>query len=303
MNTDSAYFKRARLITRVLPTVANEKCFALKGGTAICFFHRDLPRLSVDIDLTYLPIEPREESLTHMTAALERVAGALEKLRFKAERARNNKGRIHKLIVSDGQSRIKIEPNEVLRGTVHPVESRDLSPAAEQAFETAVTAQVVSTPDLFGGKLCAALDRQHPRDLFDVLLLLRSEGITDAIRQTFVVYLACGDRPIHEVIRPTCLDIDSIFEREFRGMTATDVALADLLDAREKMVAQINADLTLEERGFLVSIKEGTPRWDLLPLPGIERLPGLLWKLANVKKMDKKKHALQLQRLRDCLGV
>jgi hypothetical protein len=46
-------------LIRVLPSIAEEACFALKGGTAINLFVRDMPRLSVDIDLTYLPVQPR----------------------------------------------------------------------------------------------------------------------------------------------------------------------------------------------------------------------------------------------------
>ena len=59
----SPFFKQVELLLRTLPYIAAEKCFALKGGTAINLFVRDMPRLSVDVDLTYLPVEPREESL------------------------------------------------------------------------------------------------------------------------------------------------------------------------------------------------------------------------------------------------
>jgi predicted nucleotidyltransferase component of viral defense system len=303
MNRESSYFKRAQLITRALPAVATEKCFALKGGTAICFFHRDLPRLSVDIDLTYLPIGPRDQSLVAITEALERIAVALRKQGYRVELGKNAQGRVHKLFVMDRQSRIKIEPNEVLRGTIHPVENRTLCAAAEEAFETSATLQVLASSELYAGKLCAALDRQHPRDLFDVKLLLEAEGITDAIRRAFVVYLACNDRPIHELIDPTRLDILNVFEKEFRGMTALEVTVAELVDAREKMITQLVKELTAEERAFLISVKEGAPAWGLLSLPGIDQLPGLQWKLANIRKMGKQKHIEQLKKLRARLGV
>ncbi len=66
---NTIYYQRAELLLRVLPAIATESCFALKGGTAINFFIRDLPRLSVDIDLTYLPIESREQTLLHISEA------------------------------------------------------------------------------------------------------------------------------------------------------------------------------------------------------------------------------------------
>lgn len=303
MKKDSAYFKRASLMTRVLPALVTERDFALKGGTAICFFHRDLPRLSVDIDLTYLPVGPHEESVRGITQALGRIAVLLRKQGFKVEEGKARQGHVHKLFVIDKLGRVKIEPSFVLRGTVHPVEVRDLSPKAEELFETAVSMQVVSTPDLYAGKLCAALDRQHPRDLFDVRLLLAAEGITDAIRKAFVVYLASTERPMHELITPNRLDIKPAFEKEFLGMTAEPVTLDELLAARDQMIQQLNAALTADERAFLITVKEGAPRWELMKLPGIENLPGVQWKVANIKKMDKKKHAEQLRLLRERLGV
>lgn len=48
------YRRQVQLLVRVLPLVDTEKCFALKGGTAINLFYRALPRLSVDIDLLYI---------------------------------------------------------------------------------------------------------------------------------------------------------------------------------------------------------------------------------------------------------
>jgi hypothetical protein len=57
-----------------MPFVNTEACFALKGGTAINFFVRDFSRLSVDIDLVYLPLEDRPTTLQGIDAALQRIA-------------------------------------------------------------------------------------------------------------------------------------------------------------------------------------------------------------------------------------
>ena len=70
LKKDTVFFRQAELLLRVLPFVNEEKIFALKGGTAINFFFRDLPRLSIDIDLTYLPINDRETALTDIEKAL-----------------------------------------------------------------------------------------------------------------------------------------------------------------------------------------------------------------------------------------
>ncbi|HEX5037441.1 MAG TPA: nucleotidyl transferase AbiEii/AbiGii toxin family protein, partial [bacterium] len=303
---ESPYFERARLMLRVLPAVAEERCFALKGGTAINFFLRDMPRLSVDIDLAYLPLEPRDVSLNNISEALRRIGVAIKKsmsdVRVQEAFASGSR-RVKRLFVSDRESTIGIEPNEVIRGTVHPCMASNLSKKAERLFELSASINRLSLADLFGGKLCAALDRQHPRDLFDVKVLLEKEGITDEIRRAFVVYLACHDRPIHEVIEPTRKDIKQHFENQFLGMATEPVELDELISARESLVAILKKDLTLPERQFLVSVKEGTPQWDLLGLPGIENLPALQWKVMNVQKMDPKKHKDYLKKLKAKLDL
>jgi len=186
---DTLFFKQAELILRVIPHVAAETAFALKGGTAINLFVRDMPRLSVDIDLTYLPIEPRDTSLQNISNGLQRIAHSIRRA-IPGARARESYGKesgnVLKLFVSTPNVQIKIEPNTTIRGTVFPPAERDLCQKAEEFFELSASIHTLSLADLYGGKMCAALDRQHPRDLFDIKVLLDHEGITDEIRRAFV---------------------------------------------------------------------------------------------------------------------
>ena len=304
---DSPFFKQAELMVKTIPHVAAESCFALKGGTAINLFVRDMPRLSVDIDVAYLPVdEPRETALKKSSEALGRIANAIKKAivgtRVQESRAREPE-RVIRLIVSTGTTRIKIEPNEVIRGSVFPSEERELSKRAEDLFELSVRARALSLADLYGGKLCAALDRQHPRDLFDVKILLDSEGITDEIRRAFVVYLASHDRPMHELLDPKRKDVRRIYENEFAGMPVEEIAYKDLIAARETLVETLKKELTDDEKTFLVSIKSGEPNWSVLGLKGIEKLPAIQWKLANVQKMSSKKRTELLEKLKRTLGM
>lgn len=304
---DSPYFRQAELILRAMPHVAAESCFALKGGTAINLFVRNLPRLSVDIDLAYLPVEePRETALSNISEALGRIATAIKKAipgsRVQESRARAP-ARIAKLIVAAGQTRIKIEPNEVIRGSVFATEERELTRSTEEMFELSVTAQTLSVADLYGGKLCAALDRQHPRDLFDVMVLLENEGITEHIRKAFVVYLASHDRPINELLDPTRKDIRRVYESEFAGMTIKGVGYEDLIGARETLIQTLKEELTEGEKAFLVSLKKGQPDWNALAIQGIEKLPALQWKLMNIEKMSDRKRADSLEKLKRKLGL
>jgi predicted nucleotidyltransferase component of viral defense system len=148
---------QAALLVRALPYVAAETCFALKGGTAINLFVRNLPRLSVDIDLVYLPIEDRETSLLGIRSALARIAQSVRKAMPGSVVTENAAADGTRLVVRQRSAQIKIEVTPVLRGTVHPVDLRTVHPAAEDRFGFAEI-QVVSFADLYAGKMVAALD-------------------------------------------------------------------------------------------------------------------------------------------------
>jgi len=84
---------------------------------------------------------------------------------------------------------------------VPPVQN-ELCEAAQEAYELFVEIPRLDSADLYAGKLCAALDRQHPRDLFDVMHLQAAGAIPDSIRRAFVAYLAGHRRRIAELLQP-----------------------------------------------------------------------------------------------------
>ncbi len=278
---------QAALLVRTLPYVAAETCFALKGGTAINFFIRDLPRLSVDIDLVYLPIANREASLLEIQSALGRIAQSIRKAipgSIVTENAASDGTRI---VVRYRSAQIKIEVTPVLRGTVHPVELRIVCPGAEERFGFAEI-QVVSFADLYAGKMVAALDRQHPRDLFDIQYLLANEGIGDTLFQTFLVYILSHNRPAHEVLQPRLKDIKQAFEQEFVGMTTEETSLDVLIEARAQLISVIRSFLDERAIRFLLSFHELKPNWALLATPDISNLPAIRWKLMNLALLQAK---------------
>ena len=180
----TTYKNQVELLLDVLPFIQEHSCFALKGGTAINLFHRDMPRLSVDIDLTYLPIESRDVFLKNLTQAMQDLSDKMRANGLQVETKCSDR-HIIKLLVSDHRATIKVEPNTVLRGSIFDPEIKELAEAAQAAFLQTQKVKTVSIADLYGGKICAALDRQHPRDLFDIKLLLENEGITAPIQQAF----------------------------------------------------------------------------------------------------------------------
>jgi predicted nucleotidyltransferase component of viral defense system len=215
-----------------------------------------------------------------------------------------NTGHVVRLLVYANGTQIKVEPSFVVRGTLYQPEYLDLCRQAEDEFEMSVkSVKTLSSSEIYAGKICAALNRQHPRDLFDIHVLLNEQGITDKIRQAFVVYLAGDARPLHEMLSPNLLDIETTYRRQFHRMTMEEISLDKLLAARENLIQKISEELTLSERKFLLSIKLGEPQWDLLPFKNLEQLPSLQWKLINIRKMDKAKHRKMVDKLKDVLGL
>ena len=298
------YRRQVALLIRVLPFVAEEEDFALKGGTAINLFIRDMPRLSVDIDLTWLPVAPRAESLAAIDAAMKRIAQRVRSgLRGAQATATplRGEGAVTKLLVRAEGVQTKIEVTPVLRGCVYEPETRAVSPAVEDAFGFAEI-RIVSFADLYGGKIVAALDRQHPRDLFDVRDLLANEGIDDALRRAFIVYLLSHDRPMSEVLAPTRKDIAAEFARGFQGMTDHPVTLDELIAAREAVIASVAGAMPADHRRFLLSFERGAPDWTLLGLDGIAELPAVRWRRQNLDKLGDGARAALVARLEEVLG-
>lgn len=303
--TTERYVGQVRLLLRAIPEIAREDMFALKGGTAINLFLRDLPRLSVDIDLVYLPIGDRETALAEVRAGLAHIADGLEKrLGLGVERRLLPDGK--RLIVSSGGDSIKIEVSPVLRGTVFEPELRPVSPAVEDRFGFAEM-KVVSFADLYAGKIAAALDRQHPRDLFDVHFLFANEGIGEDLFRAFLVYLISHNRPAHELLCPHRLNISEQYDGEFRGMTVEELPLATLLQARERLIEEIQGRTrTASARRFLTSFHQIEPDWTAIGLGAeLGDLPAVRWKLLNLERLraeNRGKYDEQLSRLSEGLS-
>jgi predicted nucleotidyltransferase component of viral defense system len=284
MNAD--YLNTVRLLLKVVPVALGSEVFALKGGTAINLFVRDLPRLSVDLDLVYrMHSDARDVALASIQSEIGKMASELTVMGFGVEAAKNPQGDEVKLFVREGQYRIKVEINYVFRGTICPIERCDLSPAVEDQFFTELTVPMLAMEELYGSKLVAAMDRQHPRDLFDVLGLYASVGLSEAVVECFVCYLAGHNRPVHEVLFASKVDLESAYENEFQGMTSDPVALSDLIEVRRRLFADLPRALTSSHRNFLLSLVKAQPQWELMSCSHLRALPALKWKLRNLERL------------------
>lgn len=304
MNKNSIYYKQVKLLIRLLPLVDKEKVFALKGGTAINLFVRDCPRLSVDIDLAYLPLEPREEALANVKTSLQRITDEANKQPDITAKFQDNKADELRIIVFNTDATIKIEVSPVARGTLYQAENKTVTEFVEDEFGYAEI-QVVSLPDLYGGKICAAMDRQHPRDLFDVHLLLHAEGISREIFVGFMTYALGHPRPLNEVMSPNWQPLEDKYHQEFSGMTIDTIELQQLLDTRQAMMDALKIKFTTKDRDFLLSFKQGEPNWTLFDEPSVADLPAIRWKQVNINKLKQRnpqKHQALLAKLEQVLA-
>ena len=301
---DPRYEAQVRLLLQCLPLLRGHSDFALKGGTAINLFVESMPRVSVDIDLTYLPLKPRTETLATIDAGLrdlkQEMAQRIPDVTVEEQRS---SGRVIRLQVAGPEPSIKIEPNLIFRGSVYPPEEKDLCDKAQQRFQVAVRVQTLNVADLYGGKLCAALDRQHPRDLYDVALLLNDRGITPDICRAFVVYLAGHNRPMSELLQPRLKDVAAVYDEQFVGMTDHEVSLDEFAAVQAELPSLLRHALDDDERAFLISLKRGTPEWNRLGIEHIAQLPALQWKLLNIRRMEKGRHQEALRKLEEILST
>ncbi|MCY1275375.1 Nucleotidyl transferase AbiEii toxin, Type IV TA system [compost metagenome] len=282
---DSVYADTVRLLLNVAPDVFANDIFVMKGGTAINLFVLDMPRLSVDIDVVYLPwTTTRDEALRAINQQLAIIANQVSQSGVQARLLPTRDLGDTKLIVENESCQVKIEVNVVFRGTLLPPERRMLSARTSRQFGVELDVPLLATDELYAGKLVAALDRQHPRDLFDAWQLYQAGGITDGMVECFVVYLAGHNRPIHEVLFGNDKDIAAEYERAFVGMTEVECPLEVLLDVRAQLRRELPARLSVAHRQFLISLARAKPDWSLLHCQHASELPALRWKLANLEK-------------------
>lgn len=306
------YTRQARLLLHILDcleyeTAAGDSLFALKGGTALNFFVQPFPRLSVDIDLTYCPLDERDTALAAMSEGLRNLAQSLQTRLPGVQCVHTQPAGGDKLLVRHEGVTVKVEPNGIIRGTVFPTERRALSQEAQAVFGVAVSARCLNEADLYGGKICAALDRQHPRDLFDILPLMEEANeLAENIRKAFLVYTLSHPRPLAELLDPRPQPLEQIFRTEFSGMTREPVALKTLEEARTWLMQAVRSGLTPDERRFLLSCKAGEPDWRLSGLPEhVPQLPAVRWKLHNIEQLRQqpKKHQAALDKLKASLEL
>ena len=281
MNMNEMYKKQVALLIRIMPSVYSIKDFAVHGGTAINLFVKDMPRYSVDIDITYIPIKNREKSFSeinkHLNSLKQQIERTIPGIRV------IHRTNVLKLLCTFEGATVIIEVNGIKRGIIGEVQERELSIKAQKEFSMSCTAIVVPFTLLYGGKIAAALSRQHPRDLFDYKHMdIRS---FDDIKDGVLFYLLGSDKPILESLQPNSIDQSQALENQFRGMTDVKFDYADYEESREKLIEDVNKNLTEMDKDFIISFESGSPDWDKCILGDLSEFPAIKWKLQNINTL------------------
>ena len=282
---ERAFIDATTLLLQIVPRVFATDRLALKGGTAINLYLDDAPRLSVDRDLVFTQIGlPRDDALAAINDEMRRIAAALSADGLAVSTAVAADIGETGLVVSDGTTQVKVETNIVFRGTLLPPIVRQLSAGAAEWLGVDAPAPVLDRSEVFAGKFMAALDRQHPRDLYDVWRLYERGPIEPGMLSSFVIYLCGHNRPAHEVLDSPERLLAEDYERALVGMIRGEVPpLAALLASRARLRGDIVQGISESDRAFLTGFFAGDPDWSLLPYPHASELPALTWKLRNLE--------------------
>lgn len=293
------YLNQVRFLINILGEIKQiSSDFALKGGTAINLFYQNLPRLSIDIDLVYLPIEERDKSLREISGFLSEISNKMD-YKFYSIIDSDTKY-LKKLIVKSEWGNIKIEPSLIVRGNLETVKNVELCKKAQSSFETNINFQCLSINEVYAGKFVAALDRQHPRDLFDIRIFIEQfvnlKNNTEKFYELVLIYLLQSNRPISELIEPHLLSVEKTYYDQFLGLTNIEISLEELQETRFKLVEIVKHSVFHKYFDFIISFMNIEPNWELLNYyPQTKYLPGIKWKLYNINKMERNKRMKEIK--------
>lgn len=293
------YAMKVEVLLRMIPLITSEGVFAMHGGSAINLFVRNMPRYSVDIDLTYVLLEDRNESLIHINDHLKSIAENAKKA-FK-EMHTIIKPDLCKLLCEYQGKQVKIEVNQTKRGIIGGnVLRKPVCDKAREEFGLYCETDIVPMTLLYGGKIAAALSRQHPRDLFDIKYM---EYPLSETREGFIFCLLGSDRPIRESLAPSIIDQRDAIINQFEGMTDVPFTYDEFQNTRAKLIKDVNALLTNQDKEFLLSFENAEPEWDKFEFGYFKDYPSVKWKLYNLMSLKSnnprklKKEALLLESL------
>lgn len=271
----------------------------MKGGTALNFFWFDYPRLSVDLDLVYLPVSSRQTFLAETDHALQRIAARIRQtdpsmtVNFTRHPHSNT---ISKLHCRQHNVEAKVEVALGQRQHVFPTVTGEFQPATVADLGPATTL-LLSFPETCAGKCHAVLDRLHPRDLFDARTILNEADLTPKVRTAFIVDMLGQGKPIGEMLSPRLKVHGQDAWNSLGRLLPTPVDRQDLFQALADLKHQLVQHMPSHHRDFLQSFIRGHPDWSLLEIPSVRDFPAVRWRMQNLALVSPTRRQLLLDKL------
>jgi hypothetical protein len=199
---------------------------------------------------------------------------------------------------------VKVEVNGIKRGVIGDVVEMPLCEKARTEFHMGCIARTVSYSQLYGGKITAALSRQHPRDLFDCKYM--EINSFDDVKDGFMLCLLGSDKPIIESLNPNDIDQVDALEHQFQGMTDNPFSYEDYVLAKRNLLDLIRNSLTTTDKEFILSVEMGAPDWNKCCAGDLSKYPSVQWKLMNIDRLkvsNTAKFKRGIDKLKEFLGV
>ncbi len=292
--------QQARLLTSFLPAVSAEEIFALKGGTALNFFWWDMPRLSVDLDLVYLPTSSRHTFLTETGAALQRIAARINdkdpdlSMQFTHYPPSAAVTKLH--VQQNEDVTVKIEVAIGQRQPLYPPVPGVYRPAAVLELGPGAI-KLLSLPETCAGKCHAVLDRQLPRDLFDANTMLQSTALTPELRTAFIVDMLGQGKPIGEMLAPRRKAYGDAAWNSLEAQLPAPPDRQQLAQALIVLKHKLVDQMPIHHRDFLHTFISGHPEWSLLEMPQVQDYPAVQWRMQNLAQVSPARRQILLDKL------
>ncbi|MCY4161845.1 MAG: nucleotidyl transferase AbiEii/AbiGii toxin family protein [Flavobacteriaceae bacterium] len=286
MDYKQIHINTCHILLEILPIIMEEECLALHGGTAINLFMLDLPRLSIDIDLTYVPLDDKRKSIETIHESSKRICNKINQLKKSNLTASHNPRKFKIHTVNQYGISVKTEIRLFNRGIMNPCIERKLSPKAQETFNTSCSVRIVPQEQLYGGKICAALFRQSARDLFDICSFFKHLSFDDQIKKGFFYGLLSSSNPVTTFLNPKYHKVTKEDLEILNDMTP--IPFNEILHKKTltKLITDVNDRLTKKDKEFLIRFNIGEPDWSINDW---KDYPAIQWKLKHILKLKNNK--------------
>ncbi len=306
MFPDAIVLERAFCAAQIAACTLNSPDFALKGGTALNLYGLNMPRLSLDVDLVFLPEVKAEEASWLQGEALFQFQKLIEQRLPDAEvmSRLDSAQNINALVVRLRRIETAVELVPTTRGHLYPLEKKNLCALGRIYWHHPLPAQLVSWAEVCAGKFMARLERQKARDLMDCDNILKLGPIDDQIRLAFLVEILGRGMPTVRMNSQNLVEtiwfplspadlwtgeprpVDRVDWSSLTRLVAKPMLRSELDSVQDVLRQELLVKMPAYHKDFLLMWVRGTPHWSLLDYPRLEDRPILQYHASLVAEQS-----------------